>query len=141
VSTEKVDRRGDQQVITLEKSKGEHILVVDDESVLREIAAQILQGFGYHVSTVASGEEAIEFVKANPVDLLIVDMLMAPGITGRQTYEKILELYPHQKAIVVSGFSESDDVRATLELGAGGFIKKPYSIEQLGQAVRAALNG
>ena len=141
VSNKKVNRREDPQVKTLYKSKGEHILVVDDEPVLREIAAEILQGLGYNVNTVASGEEAIEFVKVNPVDLLIVDMLMAPGITGRQTYEKILELYPHQKAIVVSGFSESDDVKATLELGAGGFTKKPYSIEQLGQAVKAALKG
>lgn len=142
VSSEKeVTRREDLQVEPMEKSQGEHILVVDDEPVLREIADQILQGFGYTVSTVASGEEAIEFVKEKPVDLLIVDMLMDPGITGRQTYEKILELYPHQKAMVVSGFSESDDVKATLKLGAGGFIKKPYSIEELRQAVKAALKG
>ncbi len=125
----------------MDTSKGEHILVVDDEPLLQNIAEQILLGLGYNVSTVASGEEAVEFVKENPVDLLVVDMLMDPGITGRQTYEKILKLYPEQKAIVASGFSESDDVKATLKLGAGGFIKKPYSVYQLGRAVREALKG
>jgi len=141
VSNEQVSRYEDPQIESLGTSKNEHILVVDDELLLRDIASQVLVGLGYNVSTVPSGEEALEFVKDNPVDLVVVDMLMTPGITGRQTYEQILELYPHQKAIVVSGFSESDDVKATLELGAGGFIKKPYSIDQLGRAVKAALEG
>ncbi len=117
----------------------EHILVVDDEQQLRDIASEILTTLGYTVTSVASGEEAIEFVRENPVDLLVVDMLMEPGINGRQTYGAILQLYPEQRAIVASGFSESDDVKATLKLGAHGFIKKPYSIEQLGSAVKEAL--
>jgi len=141
VSNKSVSRRDDPQVENMDTSKGEHILVVDDEPLLQDIAEQILLGLGYNVSTVASGEEAVEFVKETPVDLLVVDMLMDPGITGRQTYEKILKLYPEQKAIVASGFSESDDVKATLKLGAGGFIKKPYSVYQLGRAVRDALKG
>ncbi len=61
-------------------------------------------------------------------------------MNGRQTYEEILKLYPDQKAIITSGFSESDDVKATFQLGAGGFIKKPYSMAQLGRAVKEALN-
>lgn len=118
---------------------GERILVVDDEPQLRDIASQILQVLGYRVDAVGSGELAIEFVKESPVDLIVIDMLMEPGINGRQTYEEISKLYPNQKAIIVSGFSESSDVKAALKLGAGGFIKKPYSLDQFGRAVKNVL--
>ncbi len=119
---------------------GEHVLVVDDEPHLRDIASQMLHSLGYNVESVCSGELAVQFVKEKPVDLLVIDMLMEPGMNGRQTYEAILKLYPDQKAVVVSGFSESDDVKTTLQLGASGFIKKPYSLESLGRVIRRALN-
>ena len=118
---------------------GEHILVVDDEPQLRDIASRMLQSLGYKVDSVSSGELALEFVQDNPVDLIVVDMQMEPGISGRQTYEQILKHYPDQRAIIASGYSESDDVKATLQIGASGFIKKPYFMEQLGQAVKKAL--
>jgi len=120
-------------------SGNERILVVDDEPYLQDIAKKMLQFLGYSVTTVNSGEAAIEFVKQTPVDLLVIDMLMDPGINGRQTYEEILKLYPRQKAIIVSGFSESDDVKAALQLGAGGFIKKPYSLDRFGRLVKDVL--
>lgn len=119
---------------------GEHILVVDDEPQLRDIASHMLRTMGYKVDSVCSGELAIEFVKKNPVDLLLLDMLMEPGVNGRQAYEKIIKLYPNQKALIVSGFSENEDVKATLRLGADGFMKKPYSMDQLGRAVKEVLN-
>ena len=118
----------------------EHILVVDDDPQLRDLASQMLQTMGYKVDSVSSGELAQQFVKGNPVDLIVMDMLMEPGMNGRQTYEEILKLYPNQKAIVASGFSESDDIKAALKLGAGGFVKKPYSMVKLGRAVKEALN-
>jgi len=118
---------------------GEHILVIDDELHLRDIANLILTNMGYRVDTVSSGEAAIEYVKDRHVDLLVIDMLMEPGINGLKTYEEILKVHPKQKAIVASGYSESGDIRATLQLGANGFIKKPYSIHQLGLAVKDAL--
>jgi PAS domain S-box-containing protein len=120
--------------------KGEHILVVDDEPQLRDIATQMLETLGYTVDSVPSGELAIEFVKETPVDLIVLDMLMEPGLNGRQTYKEILGIYPKQKVIIASGFSASNDVKATLSLGAHGFIKKPYSMDRLGGAVQEALN-
>jgi PAS domain S-box-containing protein len=117
----------------------EHILIVDDEPQLRDIAARILQNAGYRIDTVASGELAVDFVRKTPVDLLIIDMMMGSGMNGQKTYEKILAIHPGQKAIVASGFSESTDVKATLRLGAGGFIKKPYSMEQLNKIVHEVL--
>jgi PAS domain S-box-containing protein len=120
--------------------KNEHILIIDDEAILLDIASQMLQTLGYTVDSVRSGELAIEFLKKNSVDLLVIDMLMEPGMNGRHTYEEILTFLPDQKAIIVSGFSESDDVKATLKLGAGGFIKKPYSMDQLGRKVKEVLS-
>ncbi len=119
---------------------GEHILIVDDEPVLRDIAAKMLEAIGYTVDSVSSGEAAIEFVKATSVDLLFIDMLMEPGINGYQTYKEILNRNPGQKAVIASGFSESIDVKAALKLGAKGFIKKPYSMEQLGRVIKEAIN-
>lgn len=120
---------------------GEHILVVDDEPVLRNIAGQMLRSLGYRVDSVSSGESALEFIRENPVDLLVLDMLMEPGMNGRQTYEMAIKMYPGQRAVIASGFSESNDVRIALQLGVGGFIKKPYSVDQLGRAVKEALHG
>jgi len=120
---------------------GEHILVVDDELHLRDLASQLLGVMGYKVDSVCSGELALEFIKETPVDVIVMDMLMDPGMNGRQTYEEILNLYPDQKAIITSGFSESDDVKGALDLGAGVFIKKPYSMSKLGQAVKKVLCG
>lgn len=118
----------------------ERVLVVDDEPQLCDIACQVLTNLGYNVDTVPSGEAAIEFVKDTPVDVLVIDMLMEPGINGRQTYERILQQYPNQKAIVASGFSESNDVKNTLALGASELIKKPYTMNQLGLAMKKALH-
>ncbi len=122
------------------RGNGEHILIIDDESQLRKLATKMLKNLGYTVDSVSSGEEALRFLKDQPVDLIILDMLMEPGMDGRQTYGEILNLHPGQKAIIASGFSESDDIRAVLHMGASGFTQKPYSITQLGLAVKNALS-
>jgi len=77
-----------------------HILVVDDEAQLRDIATEILQTIGYQVDSVSSGEEAIQFVKNCPVDLIILDMLMEPGLTGYKTYKKILKHCPAKRPLL-----------------------------------------
>jgi len=119
--------------------KGESVLVVDDVEEQREIATGMLRKLGYSVTTVSSGEEAVEYVKNNVADLIVLDMIMDPGMNGRETYERIIKLHPEQKAVIASGFSESDDVKAALELGAGQYIKKPYTLEKIGIAVRDEL--
>lgn len=118
----------------------EHILVVDDEEVPREIARKILEYNGYQVSSVSSGKEALTFLSHNIVDLVILDMLMPPGMNGYLTYKKLLELNPGQKAIIASGFSEDKDVQNALDLGASGLLKKPYTVEKLCRMVRSTLS-
>ncbi|NIM17082.1 MAG: response regulator [Candidatus Aminicenantes bacterium] len=127
--------------ISIDQYRGnEKILIVDDIEEQREVASKILSDLGYQVTAVASGEEAIEYMKTNSVDLLIIDMILENGINGLETYQRILDTHPRQKAIIVSGFSETDEVKKMQGLGAGIYIKKPYTIEQLGRAVRLELN-
>ncbi len=117
----------------------EFVLVVDDEAQLRELSCQMLSSLGYEVASVGSGELAVEYIRDTAVDVVVLDMLMEPGMNGYETYSEILKIQPEQKAIVVSGFSASHDVQATLELGACIFVEKPYSLADLGQALNVCL--
>ncbi|HEX7505390.1 MAG TPA: response regulator [Polyangia bacterium] len=118
---------------------GESILIVDDIQVQRALCTSILTRLGYKVATVSSGEEAIEYVKHNPVDLLVLDMIMDPGIDGLETYERMVKIKPGQRAVITSGFSETERVQRALALGAGAYIRKPYTIETIAVAVRDEL--
>ena len=118
---------------------GEKILVVDDEERQREIASGILTRMGYNAEAVSSGEEAIEYVKQNPVDLIVLDMVMPKGINGRETYEEIIKIHPGQKAIIASGYTKTKEVDLAQELGAGKYIKKPYTLAKVGIAVKEEL--
>lgn len=120
--------------------RGETILVVDDIPAQRDIASGMLGKLGYTVATVASGEEALAWLSDQSVDLLILDMIMEPGIDGLETYRRICEARPGQKAIIASGYSETGRVREAQRRGAGTYIKKPYTLEKIGMAVRAELD-
>ncbi len=122
------------------KGNGETILVVDDIAEQRQIASRILEKLGYRVEAVASGEKAIEYVQHQSADLIVLDMIMDPGIDGLETYKRIRNINPHQKTIIASGFSETWRVKEAQRLGAGAYIKKPYTIEKIGQAVIAELS-
>lgn len=121
------------------RGNGEHILVVDDEESLREIACNMLKLLDYKTSSVKSGEEALTFLRATPVDLVLLDMQMDPGMNGRETYSRIKKDNPLQKALIATGYSTSKDVEDTLREGAGAFIKKPYNLLSLGHAVHKVL--
>jgi CheY-like chemotaxis protein len=118
------------------KGDGEKILVIDDVESQRDISCKMLETFGYKTKAVSSGEEAVGYLKENTVDLILLDMIMDPGINGRETYERIIKIHPNQKAIIVSGFAETDDVKETQKLGAGQFINKPLKLERLGLVVK-----
>ena len=121
------------------KGKGQRILVVDDVKEQLEIASKILTQLGYSVETVCSGEKACEYLKSNSPDLIMLDMIMAPGIDGLETYKRIISKYPQQKAIIASGYSETERVREAQRLGAGKYVKKPYTIEKIGIAIKSEL--
>lgn len=118
---------------------GESILVIDDEQMQRKLLSELLKVLGYQTATVASGEEALTFLDKEAVDLVLLDMCMDPGMNGRQTYESILKIHPGQRAIIISGYSESEEIDRTLKLGAREFVRKPYTIMELGRAVKNGL--
>jgi len=120
--------------------KGESILVVDDVEEQRDIVSRILEKLGYSVTSVSSGEEAIDYLEDYSADLLILDMIMDPGIDGLETYKRIIEFDLAQKAVIVSGFPETDRVKEAQRLGAGAYMKKPYLLEKIGLAVRDELD-
>ncbi len=118
---------------------GESVLIVDDVEEQRLIARGMLDALGYRTTAAVDGEEAEAYLKEHSADLVVLDMIMEPGINGRETYERILKIHPGQRAVIASGYSETDDVKATLALGASTFINKPYSMEEIGLAVKKAL--
>ena len=121
------------------KGNGETILVVDDVENQRDISCKMLDTLGYKTIAVSSGEEAVEYLKEHAADLLLLDMIMDPGINGRETYERIVNIHSKQKAIIVSGFAETDAVKDAQKLGAGQYVKKPFTLEKIGIAIRDEL--
>ena len=115
------------------------ILVVDDDQMQRDLGRQMLSLLGYQVETAASGEEAVAYLQAHRVDLVLLDMFLGDGMNGLETYRQISKVRPGQKAIIVSGFSESDEVKEAITLGVDRFLKKPCPLTELGRAVREVL--
>jgi len=135
------DQVAPQQKLPIEQymGNGESVLVVDDVVEQQEIASRLLARLGYKVTLVSSGEEAVEYLKENKADILVLDMIMPPGIDGLETYKRVLKINRHQKAILVSGFSETDRVKEAYRLGAGAYVRKPYVMEKIGVAIRNEL--
>ncbi|MEK7774386.1 MAG: response regulator, partial [Candidatus Zixiibacteriota bacterium] len=113
----------------------------DDIPEQRAVASALLSTLGYTTHAVCTGGEAIDNLRRQSFDLLEIDMILEDVWDGLDTYKAVLAEYPNQKAVVVSGFSETDRVKEMLNLGAGAFVKKPYSRAGLSRAVRRALDG
>ena len=136
---EKIEQQEQEGTAGDIRGHGERILVVDDEQMQRNIARELLESLGYTVLTAASGEKAVVLVAEEPVDMVLLDMLMEPGINGRESYEQMVQHRPGLKAIIASGFSESDEVKNALSQGVASFIRKPYTLQQLGREVALVL--
>jgi CheY-like chemotaxis protein len=125
----------------LEKFKGnaERILIIDDMEDQRDLASQLLSFLGYQVETATSGEKGLELLRERSFDLILLDMIMESDMDGLETFRKVLEINPSQRAIIASGFSENARVKEALDIGAGAYLKKPYTLEAIGLAVRKEL--
>ena len=121
-------------------TKGETILVVEDEEAVRKLAARILEKHGYHVLTASCGEEALETVRSrtNRIDLLLTDIIM-PRIDGKTLYRKIAALRNDMRVLYMSGYTH--DVIANHGVVEKGvhFIQKPFSFQTLTEKIREAL--
>lgn len=118
----------------------ERLLVADDDPTQLKVAGELLKHLGYAVRTASSGEQALEALAANPVDLLILDIVMPPGIDGTETYRRALSLRPGLPAVFLSGYAESKQIVEAKKLGATAFVNKPVSLEKLAQAIRTQLD-
>lgn len=136
VCEDELEERASEEV----RGGTETILIVDDDQLQRSVVKRLLQRLGYRVDVVPSGEKAVCCIKKQPVDLLILDMVMPEGIDGLETYRQVLEVRPGQRAIIMSGFAESERVWEAQSLGAGTYLRKPLKLEKLARAVREELD-
>lgn len=118
----------------------ELILVADDNAEQRELMADILGSLGYRVIAVESGREAVKAIARQPAALVILDMIMEPDYDGLDTYREIIRLYPGQPCVIVSGYAAGGRVSEMQQLGAGEYIRKPYTIDTIARAVRETIS-
>jgi CheY-like chemotaxis protein len=140
VTREMVEDIADTIPLEHYSGKGEKILVIDDVREQREIASALLTRLQYKVDAVPSGEAALNYLKDQSADLLVLDMIMDPGMDGLDTYIEILKINPKQRAIIASGYAENERVKRAQRMGAGAYIRKPYTIDKIARAVRAELD-
>jgi len=114
------------------------ILVVDDEKDIRTSLTGILEDEGYQVVTAASGADALEKLRDDMPDLVLLDIWM-PGMDGLETLEKIKNLLPHITVIMISGHGTIETAVRSTKLGAFDFIEKPLSLDKVLIAVTNAL--
>ena len=115
-----------------------HLLIVDDESALREAIAERLADHGFLVEQAESGEQALERLAAFAFDILITDLRL-PGVDGRQVLDAAIERYPDIIAIVITGFGTVKDAVDAIKHGAADFITKPFQFDALRHVLGSAL--
>jgi CheY-like chemotaxis protein len=101
---------------------------------------KLIGSLGYKTYSATSGEEGIAFLRCQPVDLILLDMIMGDGLNGRETYERILQVKPGQKAIIISGYSRNEDVQQAKTLGISDFLEKPVTLSKLSRAIKLSLS-
>ncbi|MEX6723360.1 ATP-binding protein [Parapedomonas caeni] len=115
------------------------VLLVEDEAMVRAVAKRALERKGYEVLTATNGEEALELLeaRAEPVDLLISDVVM-PTMDGPTLVGHARQRYPDLRIIFISGYAE-EQLRRSIDVPDVAFLPKPFSVQQLAEAVREAL--
>jgi signal transduction histidine kinase/DNA-binding response OmpR family regulator len=118
---------------------GESVLVVDDSQESRTVLGFMLSKLGYKPHIVDRGEQAVAFVSKSQADVVVLDMVLDGGMDGLETYKRLLQVNPGQKALIVSGFARTERVAEALRLGASRFIAKPYQLSVFATALKEAL--
>ncbi len=118
----------------------ETILLIDDEKMVRETGAMMLEKLGYSALSASSGKAAIGIYeeKKDNIDMIILDMIM-PDLGGEQTYDRLRKINPHVKVLLSSGYSMNDQAEKILKRGCNGFIQKPFTMEELSAKLREIL--
>lgn len=119
----------------------ESILVIDDEEAVRLVVQRSLEHLGYQVEVVENGILGIERYRQNinKYQLVILDMIM-PQMPGDEVFFKLQEIDVRVPVLLASGYSSDSRMRAVLDAGGLGFIRKPFAIEDLAEEVRRCLD-
>jgi CheY-like chemotaxis protein len=115
------------------------VFVVDDEEMVRTVAAELLKHLGYDVDIASSGEEAVARIEsgARP-DCILLDVVM-PGMGGAEALRRIRALAPEVPVVISSGFTDRVSAASLSDVGAAAFISKPYRMETLGARLKEVL--
>jgi len=118
----------------------ETILLVDDEKMIREVTAEILEDLGYKVLMAGSGEEAVEIyrTRGERIHLVLMDMIM-PGLGGGEAFDRIKAVNPDVKVILSSGYSLEGRAQGIMGRGVKAFLQKPFRFADLSQKIREVL--
>ncbi len=135
-------RRPDVEQEEVLPGKGETLLLVDDEPIIREMWGEILEEIGYRVLCAGDGNEALSVLEDHhgELDLVILDLVM-PHMGGKETLAEIKRRFPAVKVLLSSGYSENGEAREMIGSGAAGFIQKPYQIRMITLRIREILDG
>ncbi len=120
----------------------ETVMLVDDEESVRELGARVLTKRGYTVLQAANGREAINLFNwgHSQISLVILDLIM-PEMGGTECLKELLKIDPNVRVLVASGYSADTSVQDTIQMGAKGFVAKPFRVKELLRHVRNALDG
>ncbi len=115
----------------------ESVLLVDDEEAVREVGEELLEAMGYRVLLARDGKEAIELYKKNrdDIDIVLLDIVM-PRMGGGEVYDRMKEINPNIKVLLLSGYSIDGEAAEILERGCDGFIQKPFTMKELSGKLR-----
>jgi CheY-like chemotaxis protein len=119
----------------------ETVLLVDDEEFLRELGTRILRKNGYTVLQAVNGKEALGLFRKehSQISLVILDLIM-PEMGGTECLKELLKIDPQVKVLIASGFSADASIRDTIQMGARGFVSKPFRVKELLRHIRKALD-
>ncbi len=127
----------------IEPTKGEGtILVIEDEDIVINVVLQMLERLGYRILLAKTGKEAINIARSfdGDIDLALLDIVL-PDLTGKEAYSRIMEARPNLKVIVCSGYTIDGPPQEVLDIGAQGFIQKPFSYATLSEKLKEVLEG
>ncbi|MDH4230535.1 MAG: PAS domain S-box protein [Nitrospirota bacterium] len=122
------------------------VLVMDDEEIVRLVVSKLLEQCGYDTVLVRNGEEMLRKYKealesGRPFDAVILDLVIEGGMGGQEAIGHLLEIDPHAKALISSGYSNAPEMSRYMEFGFKGFLAKPYRLEELGKVLHEVIIG
>lgn len=114
------------------------VLVIDDKKIIGDLFDFTLGYSGHEIKVINDPNEALEAVKKEPFDIAFIDIVM-PGKDGVSVLEQIKKIVPNLPVVMMSGYSVDDKRTRAQELGAVACLKKPFEMDDVRQAVKAAL--